>query len=127
MSRVGKRIINLPAGVEVLVNGTEVTVKGPNGTEVVSVRPEIAVKVEDNNIILSKVLVSIFFIEWIIQLFALSVAYSILNFFLLSSSISFSAFILSTFNTNSTLENTDFFPFVTAWKEDCSHSGISLI
>ena len=35
--------------------GHTVTVKGPHGTEVVEVRPEIAVKVEDNHIILSKV------------------------------------------------------------------------
>jgi len=32
MSRVGKKVINVPAGVEVTVNGNVVTVKGPKGT-----------------------------------------------------------------------------------------------
>ena len=32
MSRIGKKPIAIPAGVEVKVNGSEVTVKGPKGT-----------------------------------------------------------------------------------------------
>ncbi|MGB4593793.1 MAG: 50S ribosomal protein L6 [Coriobacteriia bacterium] len=32
MSRIGKQPIPVPAGVEVTINGTEVTVKGPKGT-----------------------------------------------------------------------------------------------
>ena len=32
MSRVGKKVINVPAGVEITVNGNIVTVKGPKGT-----------------------------------------------------------------------------------------------
>ena len=32
MSRIGKSPIVLPSGVEVSVNGTNVTVKGPKGT-----------------------------------------------------------------------------------------------
>ena len=32
MSRIGRKPIAIPAGVEVKVNGTEVTVKGPKGT-----------------------------------------------------------------------------------------------
>lgn len=32
MSRVGKKVINVPAGVEITVNGNVVTVKGPKGT-----------------------------------------------------------------------------------------------
>ena len=55
MSRIGKKPIEIPQGVEVKIEGHTVTVKGPHGTEVVEVRPEIAVKVEDNHIILSKV------------------------------------------------------------------------
>ena len=55
MSRSGKKPIEIPQGVEVKIEGHTVTVKGPHGTEVVEVRPEIAVKVEDNHIILSKV------------------------------------------------------------------------
>lgn len=51
MSRVGKRVINLPAGVEVLVNGTEVTVKGPKGTLSRNITSDIAVNV-DNNVVI---------------------------------------------------------------------------
>ena len=31
MSRIGRKPINIPAGVEVKLNGSEVTVKGPKG------------------------------------------------------------------------------------------------
>ena len=55
MSRNSKKPIEIPNGVEVKIEDHQVTVKGPNGTEVVSVRPEIAVKIEDNQIVLSKV------------------------------------------------------------------------
>lgn len=55
MSRIGKLPIEIPQGVEVTINGQTVMAKGPHGTEVVEVRPEIAVKVEDNHIVLSKV------------------------------------------------------------------------
>ena len=53
MSRIGKLPIEIPQGVEIKIEGQTVTAKGPLGTEVVEVRPEIAVKVEDNKIILS--------------------------------------------------------------------------
>ncbi len=55
MSRIGKLPIEIPQGVEVKIEGQTVTAKGPLGEETVEVRPEIAVKVEDNHIILSKV------------------------------------------------------------------------
>ena len=32
MSRIGKKPIEIPASVEVSVNGREINVKGPNGT-----------------------------------------------------------------------------------------------
>lgn len=53
MSRIGKLPIEIPQGVEVTVNGQTVTAKGPKGTEVVEVRPELSVKVEDNHVIVS--------------------------------------------------------------------------
>lgn len=53
MSRIGKLPIELPQGVEVKIEGHTVTVKGPLGTEVVEVRPEISVKVEDNHVVLA--------------------------------------------------------------------------
>ncbi len=55
MSRIGKKPIEIPQGVEVKIEGQVVTAKGPLGTEVVTVRPEISLKEEDNHIILSKV------------------------------------------------------------------------
>ena len=55
MSRIGKKPIDIPQGVEVKVEGQVVTAKGSLGTEVVNVRPEIAVKLENNQVILTKV------------------------------------------------------------------------
>ncbi len=55
MSRIGKKPIEIPQGVEVKIDGQTVTAKGPQGTETVEVRPEIAVKIEDNKVVLSKV------------------------------------------------------------------------
>lgn len=54
MSRIGKLPIEIPQGVEVTINGQTVTAKGPLGTEVVEVRPEIVVKKEDNLVVLTK-------------------------------------------------------------------------
>ena len=55
MSRIGKKPIEIPSGVEITIDGQTVTAKGPLGTETVNVRLEIAVKIEDNHIVLSKV------------------------------------------------------------------------
>ena len=55
MSRIGKKPIDIPAGVEVKIEGQTVTAKGPLGEEKVEVRPEIAVKVENNQVVLTKV------------------------------------------------------------------------
>ena len=55
MSRIGKLPIEIPQGVEIKIEGQTVTAKGPLGEETVEVRPEIAVKIEDNHIVLSKV------------------------------------------------------------------------
>ena len=55
MSRIGKKPIEIPQGVEVKIDGQTVTAKGPLGEETVEVRPEIAIKIEDNHVILSKV------------------------------------------------------------------------
>lgn len=55
MSRIGKKPIEIPQGVEVTINGQTVTAKGPLGTETVEVRPEISVKMQDNHVVMSKV------------------------------------------------------------------------
>ncbi|MBO6087476.1 50S ribosomal protein L6 [bacterium] len=55
MSRIGKKPIDIPQGVEVKIDGQTVTAKGPQGEETVEVRPEIAVKIENNQVVLTKV------------------------------------------------------------------------
>ena len=55
MSRIGKKPVEIPQGVEVKIDGQTVTAKGSLGTETVVVRPEIAVKMEDNHVVLTKV------------------------------------------------------------------------
>ncbi len=50
MSRIGKKLINIPQGVTVTVNGNLVNVKGPKGELSSTVRPEIRVVVADNTI-----------------------------------------------------------------------------
>ena len=54
MSRIGKRPIEVPQGVEVSFVDNVFTAKGPLGTEVVNVRPEINVAIEGNQIVLTK-------------------------------------------------------------------------
>ena len=54
MSRIGKLPIAIPEGVEVTINGQVVTAKGPLGTEVVEVRPEITVKKEENTVVVTR-------------------------------------------------------------------------
>ena len=54
MSRIGKLPIAIPEGVEVTINGQVVTAKGPLGTEVVEVRPEITVTKEENTIVVTR-------------------------------------------------------------------------
>ena len=51
MSRIGKRPIAIPNGVEVKIENNVVTVKGPKGTETVAYRDEVKVSVVENNII----------------------------------------------------------------------------
>jgi large subunit ribosomal protein L6 len=48
MSRVGKKLIDIPKGVEVKQEGSNVVVKGPKGTLSTPVQDGISVKVENN-------------------------------------------------------------------------------
>lgn len=50
MSRIGKKPINIPDKVEVKIEGSTVTAKGPLGTLSTTLRPEINLKIEDNKI-----------------------------------------------------------------------------
>ena len=54
MSRIGKLPIEIPAGVEVKVDGQTVTAKGPLGTETVTVRPELKVEQQDNKVVVTR-------------------------------------------------------------------------
>lgn len=54
MSRIGKKPIAIPAGVEAKVNGTEVTVKGPKGTLSGNFSERITVKVEGAEILVTR-------------------------------------------------------------------------
>jgi len=54
MSRIGNKPIAIPAGVEVKVNGSEVTVKGPKGTLTNTFKPEISIAVEGSEIIVTR-------------------------------------------------------------------------
>ena len=54
MSRIGRKPIAIPAGVEVKVDGAMVTVKGPKGTLTNTFNADIAVAVEGNEIIVTR-------------------------------------------------------------------------
>ena len=51
MSRIGKKPVEIPSGVEVKLDGQTITAKGPKGTESVTFRDEIKVSIEDNHVI----------------------------------------------------------------------------
>jgi large subunit ribosomal protein L6 len=54
MSRIGKLPIAIPAGVDVKVDGSTVTVKGPKGTLTRTVHSNMDVKVENGEVIVSR-------------------------------------------------------------------------
>lgn len=54
MSRIGKKPIAIPAGVEVKINGSEVTVKGPKGTLTNTFNADMGIAVEENNIVVTR-------------------------------------------------------------------------
>jgi large subunit ribosomal protein L6 len=54
MSRIGKSPVNIPSGVDVKLNGTNVTVKGPKGELSQEIDSCVTVKIEDNVITLSR-------------------------------------------------------------------------
>ena len=54
MSRIGRLPIDIPAGVDVKVDGRAVTVKGPKGELSLTVAQPIAVKVEDSQVLVSR-------------------------------------------------------------------------
>ncbi|MGE6260797.1 50S ribosomal protein L6 [Heyndrickxia sporothermodurans] len=54
MSRVGKKPIEIPSGVTVTLDGSNVTVKGPKGELTRSFNPDITINIEENVINISR-------------------------------------------------------------------------
>lgn len=54
MSRIGNRIITIPQGVTVKVEGTTVTVSGPKGTLSTEINQNITVTIKDNELTLTR-------------------------------------------------------------------------
>jgi large subunit ribosomal protein L6 len=54
MSRIGRLPIDIPTGVDVTVDGLAVTVKGPKGELALTVASPIEVKVEDNQVLVTR-------------------------------------------------------------------------
>ena len=54
LSRVGRKAIPIPEGVQVAVDFAEVTVRGPNGSLTQPIHPEVIVKLEDGHVIVER-------------------------------------------------------------------------
>ena len=54
LSRIGRRPIPVPAGVELEIKPGEVTVKGPLGTLTQNYHPEVIVSLEDGNVVVER-------------------------------------------------------------------------
>ncbi len=54
MSRIGRKPINIPAGVEIKVDGAIVTVKGPKATLTQKINPVISVNIEGNEVLVTR-------------------------------------------------------------------------
>src|SRR5690554_4535161 len=54
MSRIGKSSVSIPSGVEVKMDGTIITVKGPKGTLTQEIDSAITAKIEDGEIIFDR-------------------------------------------------------------------------
>lgn len=54
MSRIGKKPVAVPAGVEVKIDGSHIAVKGPKGQLAYDCNPDITVKMEDGHIIVER-------------------------------------------------------------------------
>jgi len=55
MSRIGKKPIAIPKGVEVRLEGDQLIIKGPKGELNINVHPDVKLVIEDNNIAVSVV------------------------------------------------------------------------
>ena len=54
LSRIGRKPIPIPSGVQVSFDYRQVTVKGPNGTVTQTIHPEVIVKLEDGLVVVER-------------------------------------------------------------------------
>ena len=54
LSRIGRKAITIPAGVQVTLDYGELIVKGPGGTLTQPIHPEVIVKLEDGNVLVER-------------------------------------------------------------------------
>jgi large subunit ribosomal protein L6 len=54
MSRIGRLPIDIPAGVDVTIDGSAVKVKGPKGELALTVKTPIEVKLEDGQLLVTR-------------------------------------------------------------------------
>lgn len=54
MSRIGKKPVTIPSGVDVKIEGNVVTVKGPKGTLTKEMHPHINIAIENQEIIVTR-------------------------------------------------------------------------
>jgi len=54
MSRIGRLPVQIPAGVDVTINGQQVTVKGPKGTLVETFHKNMTIKKEGNTLVVTR-------------------------------------------------------------------------
>jgi large subunit ribosomal protein L6 len=54
VSRIGRKVIEVPAGVEITRDGNALTVKGPKGTLTREFHKDMVIKVEENNLVVER-------------------------------------------------------------------------
>jgi len=54
MSRIGKKPVDIPKGVEVKLDGNSITVKGPKETLTMTAHSDMTVKIENNQVIVER-------------------------------------------------------------------------
>lgn len=54
MSRIGRKPVSVPAGVDVKIDGTTLTVKGPKGTDTKTFHKDMVIRLEGSEIIVER-------------------------------------------------------------------------
>lgn len=54
MSRIGKKPVAVPSGVDININDRDVAIKGPQGTLTMTIPGEIAVRQEESNVVVER-------------------------------------------------------------------------